>query len=158
MFSPQGNFTVTIADGAFFGLENATAHVKPFTWTVSGSSVVLGAPIIEEWVAFNSSGQAQFDLKRLTSVTLTSGTEFINLTIEGKGTVSAVTDSTTLPSTPATIVFDFASLIDDGVNFEGPIRTEATPDSGSALGLLVVALVAVEGLRRKLADRQNRYA
>jgi hypothetical protein len=157
-FSPIGGLTtVDIVDGVFQDLFGATGPVKSFTWTGSDSSVVLlNAPIIDEWVVSNSSGQARFDLRRLTSVTLTSSDQFINLTIRGKGTVSAVTDSTTLPPTPATIVFDLASLIDDGVNFEGPVETVPTPDSGSALGLLAVVLVALEGLRRKITAVQSR--
>jgi hypothetical protein len=41
------------------------------------------------------------------------------------------------------------------------VTTAVIPEGGSGLGLLaigLVGLVAVEGLRRKIATRQNRYA
>src|SRR5438094_96131 len=38
------------------------------------------------------------------------------------------------------------------------VVTTSLPEGGSGLGLLAIGLVAVEGLRRKITTRQNRYA
>jgi hypothetical protein len=155
---PQGTFVVTSVFGPFGPLFGAEATFKPITWTGSGSSAVLvGGPIIGAWVAFNSDGQAQFDLTSLTFAEATPN----DLTLTAKGTVF-VTGLTTLPPTPATLtIFTESSFVDFEYNVSALTETTPTPDGGSTLGLLavgLVGLVAVEGLRRKIATRQNRYA
>jgi hypothetical protein len=148
-FAPFGGaFVVTQSDGPFGPLFGAFATFKPITWTGTASSAVLvGGPIIEEWVAGNSSGQAQFDLQSLTFAMATAH----DLSIIGKGTVF-VTGSTTLLPTGATFdIESHGSFIDFSYNVSA--LTVTTPDGGSTLGLLAVGLVAIEGLRRKIATR-----
>jgi hypothetical protein len=108
-------------------------------------------------MSFWQAGVLSFDLLTLEVKILDA--EHLNLT--GEGTVSGVLGLG--PGKALHAEFDLSQ--DGGDNFsyvvDSHTNTFDAPDGGSALSLLVVGLiglVAVEGLRRKIATRQNRYA
>jgi hypothetical protein len=137
---------------------NDTSSLMPITWTGSGPGTVLvGAPIIQEWTASGGMFTYRFDLKSLTATSFEPGSD---LELTGKGTVFVFHNGQMSPPIPATIEYFSNDVLPPlGEPFIFDARTTvSTPDSGSALGLLAIGLVALEGLRRKIATRQNRYA
>jgi hypothetical protein len=134
----------------------------PFTWTGSGpSTALMGAPIIQEWTT--SGGTSMFSYQfNLNSLTATSFEPDSFLDLTGEGTVFVFHNGQMSPPIPATISFFSNDVLPPNGEFFifDSTTTVSTPEGGSTLGLLaigVVGLVVVEGLRRKIADRQNRY-
>jgi len=82
-----------------------------------------------------------------------------NLTLIGMGTTQLVSgDPLVLKHAPARIVIQGSG---QDFTYNLTVVTTALPEGGSGLGLLaigLVGLVAVEGLRKKITTRQNRYA
>jgi hypothetical protein len=160
-----GTFGTFTAGGNFEWLSGpgVTLTFKQITWTGSGLSAKLASgPIIGEWVATNTTGLvARFDLNNLTPLfrsaigTVATETSFV---LQGKGTLTLTGGLHTFV-TPAEFSILQLGPVDEDFVYNGlEADTVTTPDGGSALGLLALGLVAVEGLRRKLATRQNRYA
>ena len=158
-FFPHGPLSVTSATGDFIPAVGSQANFNlPIRWTGSGSSVNLldvlpgvGGP---HWdIPIIGDGSATGTLFSLTSVTFDED----SLTLIGRGTTQMISgDPLVLKHSAARIVIQGTGQ--DFTYNNLTVVTTAVPEGGSGLGLLAIGLVAVEGLRRKIATRQNRYA
>jgi hypothetical protein len=158
---PHGPLSVTNATGDFMPIVGSQAIFNlAIRWTGSGSSVTLldvlpgvGGP---HWDApiVGANGSATGTLFSLKSVTFDED----SLTLIGRGTTQLISgDPLVLKHSAATIVIQGTGQ-DFTYNNLTVVTTAVIPEGGSGLGLLAIGLVAVEGLRRKIATRQNRYA
>jgi len=159
---PHGPLSVTNATGDFIPIVGSQANFNlPIRWTGSDSSVNLldvlpgvGGPA---WgILIAGDGFATGTFFSLKSVTFDED----SLTLIGRGTTQMISgDPLVLKDSAARIVIQGTGQ-DFTYNLT-VVTTAVTPEGGSGLGLLaigLVGLVAVEGLRRKIATRQNRYA
>ena len=158
---PHGPLSVTNATGDFIPIVGSQANFDlPIRWTGSGSSVTLldvlpgvGGPA---WRILTADGNATGTLFSLKSVTFDED----SLTLIGRGTTQMISgDPLVLKDSAARIVIQGTGQ-DFTYNLT-VVTTAVIPEGGSGLGLLAMGLVglgAVEGLRRKIATRQNRYA
>jgi len=154
---PHGPLSVNNATGDFIPLLGSLAIFNlTVQWTGSGSSVKLldisawNSPIV------GANGFATATLFSLKSATFDAD----SLTLIGMGTTQ-VTSGNPLVQKHSTATFVIQGTGQDFTYNNLTVVTTAVPDGGSGLGLLtigLVGLVAVEGLRRKIATRQNRYA
>ena len=165
-FSPHGPLPVTNATGDFIPIVGSQAIFNlAIRWTGSGSSVTLldvlpgvGGP---HWDApiVGANGSATGTLFSLQSVTFDED----SLTLIGRGTTQIIS-SDPLVGDPLVLKHSAARIVIQGTgedftyNNLTVVTTAVIPEGGSGLGLLAIGLVAVEGLRRKIATRQNRYA
>ena len=163
-FFPHGPLSVTSATGDFIPFVGSQATFNlAIRWTGSGSSVTLldvlpgvGGP---HWDApiVGANGSATGTLFSLKSVTFDDD----SLMLIGMGTTQLISgDPLVLKHSAARIVIQGTGE-DFTYNNLTVVTTAVIPEGGSGLGLLaigLVGLVAVEGLRRKIATRQNRYA
>jgi len=166
---PHGPLSVTNATGDFIPVLGSQAIFNlAIRWTGSGSSVTLldvlpgvGGP---HWDApiVGANGSATGTLFSLKSVTFDED----SLTLIGRGTTQIIS-SDPLVGDPFVLKHSAARIVIQGTgqdftyNNLTVVTTAVIPEGGSGLGLLaigLVSLVAVEGLRRKIATRQNRYA
>ena len=161
---PHGPLSVTNATDDFIPTVGSQATFNlPIRWTGSDSSVHLldvlpgvGGPA---WTVpiVGASGFATGTFFSLKSVTFDED----SLTLIGMGTTQLISgDPLVLKHSAATIVIHGTGQ-DFTYNNLTVVTTAVIPEGGSGLGLLaigLVGLVAVEGLRRKIATRQNRYA
>jgi hypothetical protein len=158
---PHGPLSVTNATGDFIPIVGSQANFNlPIRWTGSDSSVNLldvlpgvGGPA---WgILIAGDGFATGTFFSLKSVTFNED----SLTLIGRGTTQMISgDPLVLKDSAARIVIQGTGQ-DFTYNLT-VVTTAVTPEGGSGLGLLaigLVGLVAVEGLRRKIATRQNRY-
>ena len=160
-FFPHGPLSVTNATDDFLPLVGSQATFNlPIRWTGSGSSVTLldvlpgvGGPA---WTVpiVGASGFATATFFSLKSVTFDED----SLTLIGMGTTQIISgDPLVQKHSAARIVIQGT-----GQDFTYNLTVvTAVPEVGSTLGLLaigLVGLVAVEGLHKKIATRQNRYA
>ena len=164
--SPHGPLSVTNATGDFIPTVGSQANFTlPIRWTGSGSSVNLldvlpgvGGP---GWgILIAGDGFATGTFFSLQSVTFDED----SLTLIGRGTTQIIS-SDPLVGDPLVLKHSAARIVIQGTGqdftYNLTVVTTAVPEGGSGLGLLaigLVGLVAVEGLRRKIATRQNRYA
>ena len=157
---PHGPLSVTNATDDFIPTVGSQATFNlPIRWTGSGSSVNLldvlpgvGGP---GWgILIVGDGFATGTLFSLKSVTFDED----SLTLIGMGTTQLISgDPLVLKHSAARIVIQGTG---QDFTYNLTVVTTAVPEGGSGLGLLtigLVGLVAVEGLRRKIATRQNRY-
>jgi hypothetical protein len=159
-FFPHGPLSVTSATGDFIPTVGSQANFNlPIRWTGSGSSVNLldvlpgvGGP---GWgILIAGDGFATGTFFSLNSVTFDED----SLTLIGRGTTQMISgDPLVLKHSAARIVIQGTGQ-DFTYNNLTVVTTAVIPEGGSGLGLLAIGLVAVEGLRRKIATRQNRYA
>jgi len=162
-FFPHGPLSVTSATGDFIPAVGSQANFNlPIRWTGSGSSVNLldvlpgvGGP---HWdIPIIGDGSATGTFFSLKSVTFDED----SLTLIGMGTTQLISgDPLVLKHSAARIVIQGTGQ-DFTYNNLTVVTTAVIPEGGSGLGLLaigLVGLVAVEGVRRKIATRQNRYA
>jgi hypothetical protein len=165
---PHGPLSVTGATGDFIPAMGSQANFDlPIRWTGSGSSVTLldvlpgvGAP---PWrILIAGDGNATGTLFSLQSVTFDED----SLTLIGRGTTQIIS-SDPLVGDPFVLKHSAARIVIQGTgqdftyNNLTVVTTAVIPEGGSGLGLLtigLVGLIAVEGLRKKMATRQNRYA
>jgi hypothetical protein len=161
---PHGPLSVTNATDDFIPTVGSQATFNlPIRWTGSDSSVHLldvlpgvGGPA---WTVpiVGASGFATGTFFSLKSVTFDED----SLTLIGMGTTQLISgDPLVLKHSAARIVIQGTGQ-DFTYNNLTVVTTAVIPEGGSGLGLLaigLVSLVAVEGLRRKIAIRQNRYA
>src|SRR5881227_434963 len=159
---PHGPLSVTNATGDFIPVLGSQAIFNlAIRWTGSGSSVTfldvlpgVGGP---HWDApiVGANGSAAGTFFSLKSVTFDED----SLTLIGMGTTQLISgDPLVLKHSAARIVIQGTG---QDFTYNLTVVTTAVPEGGSGLGLLaigLVGLVAVEGLRRKIATRQNRYA
>ena len=164
---PHGPLSVTNATGDFIPIVGSQANFNlPIRWTGSGSSVNLldvlpgvGGPAWNILIA--GDGFAIGTLFSLKSVTFDED----SLTLIGRGTTQIIS-SDPLVGDPLVLKHSDARIVIEGTGQDFTynltvVTTAVTPEGGSGLGLLAIGLVglgAVEGLRRKIATRQNRYA
>ena len=162
---PHGPLSVTNATGDFIPIVGSQANFTlPIRWTGSGSSVTLldvlpgvGGPAWNILIA--GDGFATGTLFSLKSVTFDED----SLTLIGRGTTQIIS-SDPLVGDPLVLKHSAARIVIQGTgqdftyNNLTVVTTAVIPEGGSGLGLLAIGLVAVEGLRRKIATRQNRYA
>ena len=156
---PHGPLSVTGATDDFLPLVGSQATFNlPIRWTGSGSSVHLldvlpgvGGPA---WIVpiVGASGFATATFFSLQSVTFDED----SLTLIGRGTTQLVSGD------PLVLQHSAARIVIQGMGqdftYDLTVTTTSLPEGGSGLGLLAIGLVAVEGLRRKIATRQTRYA
>jgi len=156
---PHGPLSVTGATGDFTPFLGSQAIFNlAIRWTGSGSSVTLldvlpgvGGP---HWDApiVGANGSATGTFFSLKSVTFDED----SLTLIGMGTTQVTSgDPLVQKDSAAKIVIQGTG---QDFTYDLTVVTTAVPEVGSTLGLLAIGLVAVEGLRRKIATRQNRYA
>ena len=158
---PHGPLSVTNATGDFIPIVGSQANFNfPIRWTGSGSSVNLldvlpgvGGP---GWgILIVGDGFATGTFFSLKSVTFDED----SLTLIGRGTTQLTSgDPLVQKNSAARIVIQGTG---QDFTYNLTVVTTAVPEVGSTLSLLaigLVGLVAVEGLRRKIATRQNRYA
>jgi hypothetical protein len=158
---PHGPLSVTGATDDFAPVMGSQATFNlAIRWTGSGSSVTLLDVLPTGGPAWNApipgaNGFATGTFFTLKSVTFDED----NLTLIGMGTTQLVSgDPLVLKHAPARIVIQGSG---QDFTYNLTVVTTALPEGGSGLGLLAIGLVglgAVEGLRRKIAARQNRYA
>ena len=161
-FFPHGPLSVTNATGDFTPFLGSQAIFNlAIRWTGSGSSVTLldvlpgvGGP------AWNSPIVGANGFATGTFFTLKSATfDEDSLTLIGMGTTQIISgDPLVQKDSAARIVIQGTG---QDFTYNLTVVTTAVPEGGSGLGLLaigLVGLVAVEGLGRKIATRQNRYA
>jgi hypothetical protein len=164
---PHGPLSVTSATGDFIPIVGLQANFDlPIRWTGSGSSVtlldVVPGVVAPVWRILTADGNATGTLFSLKSVTFDED----SLTLIGRGTTQIIS-SDPLVGDPLVLKHSDARIVIQGTgqdftyNNLTVVTTAVIPEGGSGLGLLaigLVGLVAVEGLRRKIATRQNRYA
>jgi hypothetical protein len=160
-FFPHGPLSVTGATDDFIPILGSQATFNlAIRWTGSGSSVTLldvlsgGGPAWSSPIT-GANGFATGTFFSLKSVTFDED----SLTLIGRGTTQLISGD------PLVLKHSAASIVIQGTGqdftYNLTVVTTAVPEGGSGLGLLaigLVGLVAVEGLRRKIATRQNRYA
>ena len=159
---PHGPLSVTNATGDYIPTVGSQAIFDlPIRWTGSGSSVNLldvlpgvGGPAWLVPIA-GANGFATGTFFSLKSVTFDED----SLTLIGMGTTQTTSGNPLVQKDSA------ARIVIQGTGqdftYDLTVVTTAVPEGGSGLGLLAIGLVglgAVEGLRKKIATRQNRYA
>jgi hypothetical protein len=165
---PHGPLSVTGGTGDFIPFVGSQANFNlAIRWTGSGSSVTLldvlpgvGGPAWDTPIA-GANGFATGTFFSLKSVTFDED----SLTLIGRGTTQIIS-SDPLVGDPLVLKHSDARIVIQGTGQDFTynltvVTTAVTPEGGSGLGLLAIGLVglgAVEGLRRKIATRQNRYA
>jgi len=113
-----------------------------FTGNNTLSPALVGGPIISQW-SFTFAGVTySFDLEVLTSAFSTPG----SIAESGTGTAHIGTQTSS-----ATWALDGTG---SHFNFSATIHTTATPDGGSAVALLGIALAGIEGVRRVIRARK----
>src|SRR5437762_8340803 len=161
---PHGPLSVTNATGDFIPVLGSQAIFNlAIRWTGSGSSVTLldvlpgvGGP---HWDApiVGANGSATGTFFSLKSVTFDED----SLTLIGMGTTQLISGDP-LVGDPLVLKHSAARIVIQGTgqdfSYNLTVVTTSLPEGGSGLGLLAIGLVAVEGLRRKITTRQNRYA
>jgi len=161
-FFPHGPLSVTNATSDFIPIAGSQAIFNlAIRWTGSGSSVTLldvlpgvGGPAWSIPIV-GANGFATGTFFGLKSVTFDED----SLTLIGFGTTQITSgDPLVQKNSAARIVIQGTG---QDFTYDLTVLTTAVPEVGSTLGLLaigLVGLVAVEGLRRKIATRKNRYA
>src|SRR6266404_7719282 len=161
-FFPHGPLSVTSATGDFIPIVGSQANFNlAIRWTGSGSSVTLldvlpgvGGPAWDTPIA-GANGFATGTFFSLKSVTFDED----SLTLIGMGTTQLTSGNPLVQKNSAARIVIQGTGQDFTYNLT--VVTTAVPEGGSGLGLLaigLVGLVAVEGLRRKIATPQNGYA
>jgi hypothetical protein len=156
---PHGPLSVTGATGDFSPILGSQANFDlAIRWTGSGSSVTLldvlpgvGGPAWNVPIV-GANGFATGTFFSLQSVTFDED----SLTMIGMGRTQVVSgDPLVLKHSAARIVIQGTG---QDFTYNLTVVTTSLPEGGSGVGLLAIGLVAVEGLRRKITTRQNRYA
>src|SRR6266566_4430766 len=156
---PHGPLSVTGATGDFSPILGSQANFDlAIRWTGSGASVTLldvlpgvGGPAWNSPIV-GANGFATGTFFSLQSVTFDED----SLTMIGMGRTQVVSgDPLVLKHSAARIVIQGTG---QDFTYNLTVVTTSLPEGGSGLGLLAIGLVAVEGLRRKITTRQNRYA
>src|SRR5882762_321783 len=156
---PHGPLSVTGATGDFSPILGSQANFDlAIRWTGSGSSVTLldvlpgvGGPAWNSPIV-GANGFATGTFFSLQSVAFDED----SLTMIGMGRTQVVSgDPLVLKHSAARIVIQGTG---QDFTYNLTVVTTSLPEGGSGLGLLAIGLVAVEGLRRKITTRQNRYA
>jgi hypothetical protein len=107
-----------------------------------GTQVLVGGPVTPQWTFTLGGVTYSFDLVELTSAFSTPG----SIAEAGVGTAHIGTETSN-----ATWSLDGTGT---HFNFSATIHTTATPDGGSAVALLGIALAGIEGVRRVIRARK----
>jgi len=128
-------------NGAFLGTAGSSVTFTPFNWSPPST------PVIPLW-SFTSGGWTYtFNLGVISFVSQNSS--FVNLA--GSGILSITGLGSPYDPTPGDWTFTITSAGQDpDFRFGFVSSTAAVPDGGMTVALLGLALVGVEGLRRKL--------
>ena len=156
--SPHGPLSVTNATGDFIPIVGSQAIFNLLIrWTGSGSSVNLLDVFAWSIPIAGANGFATGAFFGLKSVTFDED----SLRLIGFGTTQITSGDPLVQKNSAARIVIQGTGQDFTYNNLTVVTTAVVPEVGSTLGLLaigLVGLVAVEGLRRKIATRQNRYA
>ena len=132
---------VLVGDGAYAAVTPGTAAIfNSFSFTGTGTGAVLTGPVTPQW-SFSFGGNTYtFDLLVLIDATTTRRT----MSLSGTGIAyinggDATAASWALQGSGTNFTFKFSSS-----------TTTATPDGGSAVALLGIALAGIEIVRRKI--------
>jgi hypothetical protein len=155
-----GAFTPFAGLQATDTLGNPDSFSAPIRWEGSGSSAVLldapsGTGPFFDVINFSTGSFFVFQLNSLNFADLSS----TNLTLRGIASSSVFTGSPVTDQFSGSGSFKITGTGQD-FSFTNLTVSFSTPEGGSTLGFLAVglfSLVAVEGLRRKIGTRQNRY-
>ena len=137
-------WSVFAGTGDYSGVPNGTATTfNSFSYTGTGTSATLVAPVTPQWTFTYNLVTYSFDLEALTNAVLTSS----SFNAGGTGTATIGTDSSpavwTIQGTGGKFSFQLSSS-----------TTTAVPDGGSAVALLGIALAGIEGARRLIRSRK----
>ncbi|MBA3726630.1 MAG: VPDSG-CTERM sorting domain-containing protein [Armatimonadetes bacterium] len=142
-FTPP--LTVNFGTGDYSGTTGATVSFVDISFSGSGTGATLTSTNVPEWTFTSGANTFSFDLLSLASAKFTGGSpNTLSLSGFGKAHITGFDDT----------VASF-SLQGTGNGFTFTILQASTtavptvPDGGSAVALLGIALVAIEGLRRK---------
>lgn len=145
-FQPGGAIGLT---GDYAGLWSGSVSLLPFTYSGSGNSAVLAAPVNSEWSFQIGSKTYSFDLTSLLSATATPGTGFspASFAISGLGMANITGEqsspaSWTLSGSGTSLAFTF----DVGTT----TAAAGVPDGGTTSILLGAAFAALGLVGRKL--------
>src|SRR5438477_5526162 len=153
-FFPHGPLSVTSATGDFIPIMGSQAKFNlAIRWTGIGSSVTLldvlpgvGGPAWNVPIA-GANGFATGTFFSLKSVTFDED----SLTLIGMGTTQVVSGDPLVQKDSAAKIVIQGTGQDFTYNNLTVVTTAVIPEGGSGLALLAIGLVAVEGLRRKIA-------
>lgn len=145
-FNPGGAIGLT---GDYAGLWSGSVSLLPFTFTGSGNSAVLSAPVDSEWSFTIGSKTYSFDLTSLLSATATPATGYspASFAISGLGTANITGEqssqaSWTLSGSGTSLAFTF----DVGTT----TAAAGVPDGGTTSILLGAAFAALGLVGRKI--------
>jgi len=128
-------------NGAFLGTAGSSVTFQPFSWNPQST------PVVPLWSFTSGAWTYTFDLYNISYVSQDSA--FINLA--GQGILNITGSGSPFDATPGSWTFTITSAgSDPEFNFGFVSSTAAVPDGGMTVALLGLALVGVEGLRRKL--------
>lgn len=142
---------VDFGTGNYSTTAGSVVDFNPISWSGSGQSAILASSNNPEWSFTLGAITYSFDLPDLMSASFNPGSPN-SLSLSGEGVVKI----TGFEDTFATFALQGTG---DGFSFTiiqaSNTALPGVPDSGSALALLGVGLVAVEVLRRKLASAER---
>ncbi|MBA3386038.1 MAG: VPDSG-CTERM sorting domain-containing protein [Chthoniobacterales bacterium] len=138
---------VNFATGDYSGTEGSTAFFANISFSGSGTDATLLSNNTPQY-SFTSGGKTfSFDLTKLISATFTPGT--FSLSGLGVARITGFEDTRATFSVQGTgNGFRFTLL---QASETAPAPGGQVPDGGSAIALLGIAIVGIEGLRRKFA-------
>lgn len=128
-------------NGAFIGTAGSAVTFTPFSWNPQST------PVIPLWSFVSGGWTYTFDLNNISFVF--QNASFVNLAGEGILNITGLGS----PYTPTQGKWTFtitSAGSDPNFRFGFVSSTAAVPDGGMTVALLGLALVGVEGLRRKL--------
>jgi VPDSG-CTERM motif len=133
-------WTVIGANGDYSGTEGSATTFNGFSFTGDGVSATLDAAVTPQWTFMSGGVTYSFDLNALTSAHVQPGSMAFTGTGEAFVNGNSVGDATwSLQGSSSGFVFRLASS-----------TTAVTPDGGSAVALLGIALAGIEVVRRKM--------
>jgi VPDSG-CTERM motif len=135
VFGNPGMSSVLAVSDDFSGILPLTSATMAIPWVFNPPTPTLGL-----W----SVGGFTFDL--LSSTIVTQLPNFLNIEATG------IIHGPGFDDTPGTFQF---TVTGSGIRFGFAALTQAVPDGGAAVALLGLALIGIEGLRRKLRARKG---
>ena len=144
-------FNVNSGIGDYTGAVGGSSNFTDITYTGSGPGAILTSSNSPEWTFTIGGLTYSYNLLALTSAAFTNGA-VSSLTINGTGVATITGGTSTFEPTFASFSLQGTG---NGVNlviFQASDTAvgQRVPDGGPAVALLGLALVGVEGLRRKL--------
>jgi hypothetical protein len=135
----------------YFTTPGSAVNFNPISWTGSGGSAVLTSSNSPEWSFNIGLITYSFDLTQLTSASFGPGNpNALSLSGEGLAKITGFENTFatfSLQGTGKGLTFTIIQASNTAV--------PSVPDTGSALALLGLGLVVLEGLRRKLASAER---